>query len=509
MLKDKINIYKTSNFLQTKCNFCEDSLHISSECPSLFPHPNKRMIIFHRIYMNSQRQRRKLYHRSTVRSLNSLKDLPKIQEHAWLILEKHAESISLLLDDIYPSSEYENYNEKDPVTTSNNDSSDSNAVLQNFDKSLTDSKDSKGELTSNINEKKPAVEEQNLMNPPSIFLQPSLKSKRKSTGSIFEERKDEEESLGNIPNEIQDVSENSEERGEEEEQMGLPSSNKLFINEEEKKKSEKTLNNEEISKQTLSDKTLVNMQDDKKIVKGSNSSSLPSEKFYSEKDNSSINVNSMKNNSKVKSELQKYLSSERDSKFFTEKDTMHLLQNFDKLEKKALLDRLNSYSHKTSNTTHASGENKRNLQSIFSYSKSTSYISSMHKLKKKRNNSTFSLTFRSTHNKKTNYSDYLKNTLFWYDFEKMAEFKSYFPHNNVENVVKVIRGNNILKVFGKYQFDVEEERKFIENLKKSIQSNQANTSYSSKKTSQKTKAQQSVKSNEGENEVIAENTGNT
>lgn len=509
MLKDKINIYKTSNFLQTKCVFCEENLHISSECPSLFPHPNKRMIIFHRIYMNSQRQRRKLYHRSTVRSFNSLKDLPKIQEHAWLILEKHAESISLLLDDIYPSSEYENYNEKDPVTTSNNDSSDSNAVLQNFDKSLTDSKDSKCELTSNINEKKQGGEEQNLMNPPSIFLQPSAKSKRKSTGSIFEERKDEEESLGNIPNEIQDASENSDEKEEEEEQMALPSTNKLFISEEEKKKSERTLNNEEISKQTLSDKTLLNTQDEKKIVKGSNSSSLPSEKFYSEKD-SSINVNSMKNNSKVKSELIKYLSSERDSKFFTEKDTMHLLQNFDKLEKKALLDRLNSYSHKTSNTTHGSGENKRNLQSIFSYSKSTSYISSMNKLKKKRNNSTYSLTFRPTHNKKTNYSDYLKNTLFWYDFEKMAEYKSYFPHNNVENVVKVIRGNNILKVFGKFQFDIGEEKKFIENLKKSIQSNQANTSYSSKKTSQKSKVQQSVKSNEEENEeVIVENTGNT
>ena len=429
------------------------------------------MIIFSRIYANSSHQYRKLHRRILIKKFNPLNDLRKIQEHAWLILEKHQESISLLLDDIYPSSECgENTdNQNAPMTNSN----DSDA---NPEKSMSDSVNSKAELAQQ-------PQEQGLINPPSIFLQATVKNKRKSTGSIFEEHK----------NEMDVADEEDEGNSENDENDKMPSS---FMQEDFKKPkeklSEKTLNNieeKENTKHTLSEGNLNvnNYMDEKRIPNKLNSSSLPSDKFYSEKD-SSINVNSFKNNSRVK-DIQKILSSDRESKFFTEKDTMHLLQNFDKLEKKAILDRLNSSSHKTNTNTHPS--EKRNIQSIFSYSKSTSYISSLHKLIKKRNTTTCSSMFKSTHNKKTNYSDYLKYPLYWYEFERMANFENYFPHNNMENVVKVMRGTNYLRIMHDY------DPRYITEFKRSFHSNQANTSYSSKKT-QKSKFQQSVKSNNTE-----------
>jgi len=437
------------------------------------------MIIFSRIYANSFLQRRKIYRRVSHSHFHSLKDLIRIQEHAWLILEKHQESVSLLLDDMYPSSECGDNTDNQlnaPLTNSN----ESDGNTPNPEKTISEPKDSKGELASpSVADKK--NEDPGLINPPSIFLQATMKNKRKSTGSIFEERlKEDELDIAN-------------EGDEEYENEVMPSSE---LPEEEKKKSEKTLNNEDNSKQTLSDGNMNFYNDEKKNTNKLNSSSLPSDKFYSEKD-SSINVNSFKNNSRAK-EMQKILSNDRESKNFSEKDTMHLLQNFDKLEKRALLDRLNSTSHKTTNTTHLS--EKRNIQSIFSYSKSTSYITSLHKFLKKRNTTTCSSLYKSTHNKKANYSDYLKNTLFWYDFEKMAQFENYFPHNNMENVVKVIKGNNFLRILKM------NDLKYITEFKKSFHSNQANTSYSSKKTSQKSKAKQSMKSNE---EEIAEGKKNT
>ena len=400
-LKDKINIYKTPNFLQNPCLFCSEQGHLSQDCHSILPTPNKRLVIFSRIFRNSAPQPRKLYYRAIHAKYNSLKNLNSIQEQAWLILEKHHESISMLLDDIYPSSECDNSNERDPVSNSANDTTEQNIP----EKTMTESKESKAELLAQNGEK-----EQGIINPPSIFLQPSLKNKRKSTGSIFEER--QKEDSGDIDEESNvDIAEEDIEN-----EVGYVSSK--LLQEEEKKKSEKTLNIDENSKQTSSDNNLNsgngnynsnNMYlEEKKIIKGVNSSSLPSDKFYSEKD-SSINVNSFKNNNSRIKEMQKVSSSDRESKFFTEKDTVHLLQNFDKLEKKAFLDRLNSSSHKTTNTTHIS--EKRNLASIFSYSKSTSYISSLHKLLRKRNTSINTSQYKATHNKKANYSDYLRYPL--------------------------------------------------------------------------------------------------
>lgn len=474
MLKDKINLYKTPNFLNTTCFFCEETSHSSSDCPSILPHPNKRMIIFSLI-AQSRLQNRKPFPRSTVSSrryFHSLKDLHKIQEHAWLLLEKHQESITELLDDIYPSSECDNsYEKSDPITTSYNETSD----LCPNDKSFAESKDSKGDLNSyeiKTNE--------GLNNPPSIFLQTT--KKRKSTGSIFEERNEDEEE---VPNE----------NGEESDNEG-PVSLKM-VSEEEKKKSEKTLINEDVSRPYLSEGNLINNQnnyEERKNIKGRNSSSIPSDKFYSEKD-SSINANSIKYNNRFK-DLQKIISSDRDSRFFTEKDTMHLLQNFDKLEKKVNIDHLNSSSHKTiTNTTHGSAD-KRNLQSILSYSKSTSFISSKLKQMKKRNTLVSSNFYasKSNHNKNVDHSEYLKHPLFCYDFERMAKFDNYFPHNNVQNVVKIMKGNNILRIFNDYS---QLGQRYIADLKKSVQSNQANTSYSSKKT-QKSKPLPFVKSNDEE-----------
>ena len=75
----------------------------------------------------------------------------------------------------------------------------------------------------------------------------------------------------------------------------------------------------------------------------------------------------------------------------------------------------------------------------------------------------------------------------------MAQFSNYFPHNNMENVVKIMRNNTILKICNENVCVAGGEL-----LKKSFRSNLANTSFSSKKTSQKSKAIQSVKSEEEE-----------
>ena len=451
MLKDRITLYKLPSFLQSPCLYCEDPTHAPPDCPSLFS-PN-RSLIFSGIITNSLTQSRKLHHRLSLK-FNTLFNLPKIQEQAFLLLENHAESISVLLEDIYASSECDNSNEKlEFISNSNNETSDYNNN-QNIASIVNNATILIPNLASSANNER-SMTDSKLEENPTIFLQ---KNKRKSTGSIFEEKREEEESI------------NDEDDEEDEDQYISSKLSEEKKTSEEKKRSEKNL--EENIRQISSENNL-NIEDNyRRINKAMNSSSLPSDKFYSEKD-SSINVNSLKN-TRTK-DLHKFLSSERDSKFFTEKDTMHFLQNFDKLEKKAILDRLNSSTHKTTNTTTYHSVEKRNRPSSTN-TKSTSYISSMHKLLKKRNTGIPS-PYKSTHNRKANYSDYLKNTLFWYDFEKMANFENYFPHNNMRNVIKNIRSTGILRFF--------KDQRYIQEVKKSFHSNLANTSYSSKKTTQK------------------------
>lgn len=80
--------------------------------------------------------------------------------------------------------------------------------------------------------------------------------------------------------------------------------------------------------------------------------------------------------------------------------------------------------------------------------------------------------FKSTKNKKPQYSDYLNNSLYLFDFDTVKEYTNYFSHNNVSLVVSKEKINNLLRM----------PKSMLASLKKAG-SNIANTSFSTKKRS--------------------------
>lgn len=83
--------------------------------------------------------------------------------------------------------------------------------------------------------------------------------------------------------------------------------------------------------------------------------------------------------------------------------------------------------------------------------------------------------FSPTHNKRTKHSDYLKNVLYLFDFDKKNEFTNFFVHNNPSKVIFKQIISDLLKL----------PRNYMLTNNKSL-SNMANTSFSTRKKTKNT-----------------------
>ncbi len=79
-------------------------------------------------------------------------------------------------------------------------------------------------------------------------------------------------------------------------------------------------------------------------------------------------------------------------------------------------------------------------------------------------------SFSPTYNKRAKHSDYIKNALFLFEFERKYDFNNYFVHNNPSKVIMKFKIDELLKL----------PRNHMTSIPKSL-SNIANTSYSTRK----------------------------
>lgn len=344
-----------------------------------------------------QRKQRKV----VVNALNSIKTL---EARLLDFQDKYRDEIDLLLDLIYPPSENENsdtaqINETSGTTNNEHRSNESK------DSQYTNSRDP-------VNYLKGA--EEFLGNPPSIFLQtPSKKSRKSMTESIFhesdEEGNSEERSKGHsktagektiIDMEMENDNDRNEEEDDEEEEF----------EEESEKKITSTYKNPSVTN---------------------------TEKRHSDKerqsDKESARVVTMTQNL---SRGQRKLFMEMGERMASERDTFHVLQNFEKMYRVN-----NNVNTLTANQTFTTGSGKKNVNSyIGSYTKSNS-SSYPKKLMAKSSSS----SFNSAINRRTPYNDYVSRPLFAFDFDRPKEFKGFLPHNNLEQVLRKAHIDGLLK----------------------------------------------------------------
>ena len=83
--------------------------------------------------------------------------------------------------------------------------------------------------------------------------------------------------------------------------------------------------------------------------------------------------------------------------------------------------------------------------------------------------------FLSTHNRRTNHCDYIKNALYLFEFEKKNDYNNFFVHNNPSRVIFKQIIDDLLKL----------PRNYMLSNHKSL-SNMANTSFSTRKKTKNT-----------------------
>ena len=260
-------------------------------------------------------------------------------------------------------------------------------------------------------------------NPPSIFLQtPNKKSRKSMTESIFHE---------------------SDEEGNSEDIKGHS-----------KTAGEKTINDIEIEnedgQEEDDEEEEFEEESEKKITSTyKNHSVTTTEKRHSDKERQSDSARVVTMTQNL-SRGQRKLFIEMGERMVSERDTFHVLQNFEKMYRV----NNNATNTLTANQTYTTGSGKKNVSSyIGSYSKSNS-SSYPKKLMVKSSSS----SFNSTGNRRTPFNDYVSQPLFAFDFDRPKEFKGFLPHNNLEQVLrkahidgllKKVRNNNNNNTFGR------------------------------------------------------------
>lgn len=388
--------------LYIKCESCNSRKHQIFECPFLTYNPKKAQIYRSFIKSCNHIERRIFQRKQRKVTINALKSIKTLEVRLLDFQDKYRDEIDLLLDIIYPPSENENSD-----TAQINETSGTNEHKSN------ESKES--QYTNNrdpVNYLKGA--EEFLGNPPSIFLQtPSKKSRKSMTESIFhesdEEGNSEDPSKGHSKtagektiNDIEIENDNDQEDDDEEEEE---------FEEESEKKITSTYKNHSVT---------------------------TTEKRHSDKerqsDKESARVVTMTQNL---SRGQRKLFMELGERMVSERDTFHVLQNFEKMYRV----NNNVINTLTANQTFTTGSGKKNVNSyIGSYSKSNS-SSYPKKLMVKSSSS----SFNSAINRRTPFHDYVSQPLFAFDFDKPKEFKGFLPHNNLEQVLRKAHIDGLLK----------------------------------------------------------------
>jgi len=413
----------------------------------------KKAYIFEDFFSSLNHIDRRIFQRKTRNTQNALFNLKEIESQLIDFNDKYQDEINRVLDEIYPSSD--------------NEYSDSNPINETEGKGGTndyrsmESKDSKY-TNDQVNMKN--KEEEFLGNPPSIFLQsPTKKSRKSMTESIFHEaeeqaREDEEDDDTNNNNNL---------------------SNNYTNNKRKESKTEKTLNGLELENEAEDFEEYEEIESEKKGT--SKHFTATNEESVAQSINQMNTVGQSISQKGLRS-YQKFFS-ERESKIVSEKDTFHVLQNFEKMSKVA---NNNNNTHHTSTAQQTGGGSMNKKSYIGSYSNSKS-ISSTYKKPAgylvKSNSSSHSNNnggYISTRNKKTKHSDYLSQPLFAFDFDKPKEFRAFLPHNNLGKVIKKVEIDVLLRSvrLGRVRVPTEE----TEGKKKSMRvSNLANTSLSTKK----------------------------
>ena len=383
-----------------------------------------------------QRQNRNVY-------LNALVDLKRIEPEIIDFQYKYHDEIDKLLEEIYPASDNEN--------------SDSNQINDTSGPGTTEhrSMESKeSQFTRDAaNLKNNGPQEEFLGSPPSIFLQtPTKKSRKSMTESIFHEA--------------------SEEDYDEKHMTKTAKANDS--------KTDKTLNDLDMENDEEEEDDEEYSEEDESEKKGTNkhysNTNTDKEKESDRMTHNKNNTNSAYSQKALRS-YQKFFS-ERESKLLSEKDTYHVLQNFDKMYK------ANNNTQQNTLTAQPTSTLKKNTNSyVGSYSISKSNSSSYPKMKnffqKSSSSSHSNNVFRSTMNKKPQYNEYLNLPLFAFDFDKPREFKLFLPHNNLGEVINRVQIDGLLRVskWGAIKIpDIDREK-----IKKLRTSNMANTSFSTKK----------------------------
>ena len=350
---------------------------------------------------------------------------------------KYHDEIDKVLDEIYPSSD----NEYSDPNQFNNDSDGKGT----YDYKSMESKESKYTNSDQVN-MKVGKDEEFIGNPPSIFLQtPSTKSRKSMTESIFHE--------------------NNEEGNEDEEKTEQQSRRK-------ESKTDKTLNDLDIDNEEVDEDEEYDDEEEKKGTAKQYFSTTNA--IGTESRISNTNFNAQSQSQKGVRSLQKFFS-ERESKVISEKDTYHVLQNFEKMSK--MNNGLNAQmtSNSVKKTSMVGSVNSKSMASSNNYKKPI--LVGLGKTNSSLNSNN---VYIPTRNKKTKHSDYLSNPLFAFDFEKPKEFRSFLPYNNMTKVIKRVGIDLMLKSGSKWgrMRSPDEE---TEGKKKSIRSMAANTSLSSKK----------------------------
>ena len=307
--------------------------------------------------------------------------------------DKYRDEIDILMEIIYPPSENENSDTNQIIETSGTNEHKSN---ESKESQYTNTRDQVNYLRN---------AEEFLGNPPSIFLQtPSKKSRKSMTESIFHE--------------------SDEEAGSED-----------HPKRQSRTADEKTINDMEMEGENEEDDEEEEFEEESE-KKGTSKlhSVTTTEKRQSDKESARV-VTMTQNLSKG----QRKLFIELGERMVSEKDTFHVLQNFEKMYR---VNNNNNVNTLTANqNTYTTGSGKKNGTSYagtYTKSNSSSYP-------KKLVIKSSSSSFNSAINRKTPFNDYVSQPLFAFDFDKPKEFHAFLPHNNLDQVLRKAHVDGLLK----------------------------------------------------------------
>lgn len=446
-MKEKINSYNNFKPLFLQCESCHKKHHHFAECPLITYNPKSNFIFQNIIASNPHIERRVFQRKPRKIFLCALNDQKYIENQMLEFQDKYKDEIDKVIEEMSPSDDGSDYNFNESMGTGEHKSSESKDSQYTYNKDQVNS-------TSNYKTAS-VIPEEFFGSPPSIFLQTPQKNRKSVTESIFHE--DDEEDMEDRSSKMP-ISKNTYNDFElENENENYPQE---YYEEEDDSEEE-----DESEKKTSKNASMICTDKKEKLEKGSKTltSLLHQNTNFSQKEKGGFRS------------IQRIFT-ERDSKIISEKDTYHMLQNLDKMNRIASM---TAGSVKKSMGTSVIGSHSMSKSNSSSYPRGRTLMIKSSSNTSSQGNSNMNAFF-SSKNRKIQFKEYLKHPLFAFDFDKPKEFKSFMPHNNMGKVVKTAQIDEILRGdFHKFRFEVKKTKRSFTT------SNAANTSLSAKKMSEK------------------------